>query len=35
MERQNQYLEFLIDPTFQGVNRHFLLSFEDNAHQTS
>ena len=22
-ERQNQYLEFLIDPSFQGVNRLF------------
>ena len=24
-ERQNQYLHFLIDPIFQGVNRFFVL----------
>ena len=28
-ERQNQYLYFSIDPGFQGVNRLFVLSFED------
>ena len=28
-ERQNQYLEFLIDPIFQGVNRLFVLLFEN------
>ena len=28
-ERQNQYLDFLIDPGFQGVNRLFVLSFEN------
>ena len=28
-ERQNQYLDFLIDPCFQGVKRHFVLSFEN------
>ena len=28
-ERQNQYLDFLIDPSFQGVNRLFVLSFEN------
>ena len=33
-ERQNQYLDYLIDPRFQGVNRLFVLSFEDNAHRT-
>ena len=35
-ERQNQYLDFFIDPIFQGVNRLLVLSFEDeensNAH---
>ena len=28
-ERQNQYLDFLTDPDFQGVNILFDLSFED------
>ena len=28
-ERQNQYLDFLIDPSFQGANRLFVLSFEN------
>ena len=28
-ERRNQYLDFLIDPSFQGVNRLFVLSFEN------
>ena len=28
-ERQNQYLDFLIDPSFQGVNRIFVLPFEN------
>ena len=31
-ERPNQYLDCLIDPGFQGVNRLFVLSFEENAH---
>ena len=35
LESQNQYLYFLIDSSFQGVNRVFVLSFEDNAHRTS
>ena len=35
MQAQNQYLHYLIDPSFQGVNRLFILSFENNAHQTS
>ena len=34
-ERQNQYLDFLIDPSFQGVNRVFVLSFEDEEQKTS
>ena len=35
MQAQNQYLHYLIDPSFQGVNRLFVLSFENSAHQTS
>ena len=31
IDRQNPYLDYLIDPSFQGVNRFFALSFEDNA----
>ena len=34
-ERQNQYLDYLIDPSFQGINRLFVLLFEDEAQQTS
>ena len=34
-ERLNRYLNRLIDPSFQGLNRLFVLSFEDNAHQAS
>ena len=30
LERQNQCLDYLIDPSFQGLNKRFLLSFEDN-----
>ena len=26
---QNKYLDYLIDPSFQGVNRLFVLSFEN------
>ena len=29
VEQQNQYLDFLINPSFQGVNRPFVLSFEN------
>ena len=32
---QNRYLHFLIDPRFQGVNRLFLLSFENDNGQES
>ena len=28
-EHQNRYLDFLISPSFQGVNRLFVLSFEN------
>ena len=30
IERQNQYLDGLIDPNFWGVNRLFVLPFEYN-----
>ena len=29
-QMENRYLDFLIDPNFQGVNRHFDLSFKDD-----
>ena len=28
-QAQNQYLDFLIDPSFQTVNRFFVLLFKD------
>ena len=34
IERQNQDIDYLIEPSFQGVKRLFFLLFEDNAHQT-
>ena len=34
-ERVNQYLDYLIDPSFQGVNRLFVFPFEDGAQRTS
>ena len=34
IERQNQYLDYLIDPSFLGVNRLFVLIFENNADRT-
>ena len=34
IEKQNQCIDYLIDPSFQGINRLFVLSFEDDAHQT-
>ena len=33
-QTQNQYLDYLIDPSFQGANRLFVLAFENNAHRT-
>ena len=33
-ERPNEYLYYLIDSRFQGVNRLFVLSFENNTHRT-
>ena len=35
IQAQNQYLDYLIDPSFQGLNKVFVLSFENNAHWTS
>ena len=32
-ERENQYLDFLIDPSFSGVNRLFVLSLENEGHR--
>ena len=29
-QAQNRYLDYLVDPSFQGVNRLFVLSFIDN-----
>ena len=34
IEEQNEYLYYLIEPSFQAVNRLSILSFEENAHQT-
>ena len=34
-EAQNQYLGFLIKPSFNGVNRLFVLSFENKNERTS
>ena len=31
---KNPYLAYLIDPGFQGINRHFVLSFENNRDRT-
>ena len=33
--QKKQYLDYLIGPNFRGVNRFFVLSFENNAHRTS
>ena len=34
-EKPNQYLDYLIDPGFQGVNRLFILSFENETQPIS
>ena len=34
MQALNPYLDNLIDPTFQGVNRLLVLSFENNTDRT-
>ena len=28
-QTRHQYLDYLKDPSFQGVNRHFVLSFDN------
>ena len=33
-ERRNQDLDFLIDPSFQGVNKIFVLQFENETQRT-
>ena len=33
LQTRNRYLNYLIDPSFQGLNRLFVLSFENDAHQ--
>ena len=35
IQARNQYLDYLIDPRFEGLNTLFLLLFENNAHRTS
>ena len=35
MERQNQYLDYLNDPIFQGVYGLVVLSFDDERQRTS
>ena len=35
IQRQNQYLYYLIDHSFLGVNRLFVLPFEDNVFRTA
>ena len=35
VQEQKQYLDFLIDPSFQGVSRFSVLSFENNGARTS
>ena len=35
IQERNRYLDYLIDPGFQGVNRLFVLSFENNTGRTS
>ena len=35
IERPNQYLDYLIDPSFQEVDRNFVLSFENEPQWTT
>ena len=35
VQQQNRYLDFLIDTSFQGINRLFGLSFENNGGRRS
>ena len=32
---QNRYLDHLVNPSLQGVNRRFVLSFQNEDHRTS
>ena len=34
IERPNQYFDYLIDPSFEGVNRLIVLSFKNNVDRT-
>ena len=34
IQAQNQHLDYLINPSFQGINRCFVLSFENNVDRT-
>ena len=33
LQTRNRYLNYLIDPSFQGINRLFVLLFENDAHR--
>ena len=33
--RRNPNLNHMVEPSFQGVNRHFVLAFENNTQRTS
>ena len=35
LQTRNRYLNYLLDPSFQGANRLFVLSFENDAHRRS
>ena len=35
LQTRNRYLNYLNDPSFQGVNRLFVLLFENDAHRIS
>ena len=35
IQAQNLYLDYIIDPSFQGVNRIFVLSFANNTRRTA
>ena len=34
-QAKNEYLDYLVDPSFKGVNRPFVSSNEDNTHRTN
>ena len=34
-QTKSQYLDYFVDPRFQGLNRLFVLSFENNVYRTS